>query len=87
MPPNQVAIAQWCSQRDVVQLVERCVAAPEDLRLDISCGVSDNPYLWVDLEHARALLGYVPQDRAPDPTWETMEDSKGLPRPLGSGSQ
>ena len=68
VPPNQVAITQWCSQRDIAQLIQRCVAAPEDLRFDIFYGVSDNPYLWVDLEHARAVLGYVPEDRAPDPS-------------------
>jgi nucleoside-diphosphate-sugar epimerase len=67
VPPNQVAITQWCSQRDIVQIVERCVDAPADLRYDIFYGISDNPYRWVDLEHARAVLGYVPQDRAPDP--------------------
>jgi len=67
VPPNQVAITQWCSQRDIAQLVERCVAAPDDLRFDIFYGISDNPYRWVDLEHARAVLGYAPQDRAPDP--------------------
>ncbi|MFN2229774.1 MAG: NAD-dependent epimerase/dehydratase family protein [Anaerolineae bacterium] len=67
VPPNRVAITQWCSQRDIAQLVERCVAAPDDLRFDIFYGISDNPYRWVDLEHARAVLGYVPEDRAPGP--------------------
>ena len=66
-PPNQVAITQWCSQRDIVQLVERCVDAPDELRFDVYYGISDNPYRWVDLEHPRAVLGYVPEDRAPDP--------------------
>jgi hypothetical protein len=53
VPPNQVAITQCCGQRGMAQLVGRCVAAPEDLHLDILCGVPDSPYLWVDLAHAR----------------------------------
>jgi uronate dehydrogenase len=56
--------AVWCSQRDIVDLVERCVNAPEELRFDIFFGVSDNRYRWVDLEHPRQVLGYVPLDRA-----------------------
>jgi hypothetical protein len=27
-------------------------------------GVSDNPHRWFDLDHAREIVGYVPQDRA-----------------------
>jgi nucleoside-diphosphate-sugar epimerase len=58
--------AVWCSQRDILQLVERCVSAPEALRFDIFYGMSDNKYRWVDIEHAREMVGYVPQDRAED---------------------
>jgi hypothetical protein len=36
----------------------------EELRFDIFFGVSDNGYRWVDLEHPRQVLGYVPLDRA-----------------------
>jgi nucleoside-diphosphate-sugar epimerase len=54
----------WCSQRDIVQLVRRCIDAPESLRYDIFYGVSDNRYRFVDIEHARQVVGYVPQDRA-----------------------
>jgi hypothetical protein len=56
----------WCSQRDCVQLVEHCVIAPEDLRFDIFFAQSDNAYNLVDIQHARDVLGYIPQDRAED---------------------
>ncbi len=56
--------AVWCSQRDVVQLVQRSVDAPDDLRFDIFYGVSSNRWRWVDIEHPRQVLGYVPQDSA-----------------------
>lgn len=56
----------WCSQRDIVQLVECCINAPEELRFDIFYGMSDNRWRWVDIEHARQVVGYEPQDRAED---------------------
>jgi len=54
----------WCSQRDIVQLVTRCVEAPEDLKFDVFYGVSDNRWRWVDIEHARHVLGFAPEDSA-----------------------
>lgn len=54
----------WCSQRDCVQLVERCVNAPDDLHFDIFFVQSDNADNLVDIQHARDVLGYTPQDRA-----------------------
>lgn len=62
--PHYVAV--WCSQRDIVDLVERAVQAPEDLRFDIFYGVSNNRYRWVDIDHPREVLGWVPQDSAED---------------------
>jgi nucleoside-diphosphate-sugar epimerase len=59
-------VAVWSSQRDIVQLVERAVNAPDDLRFDIFYGVSDNDYRWVDIQHPCEVLGYVPQDRGED---------------------
>lgn len=56
----------WCSQRDTVQLVERAIGAPKDLRFDIFYAVSNNSLRWVDIEHARKVLGYIPQDSAQD---------------------
>jgi nucleoside-diphosphate-sugar epimerase len=66
-PPNARGRAIWCSQRDIVQLLERCLNAPASLRFDVFFGVSDNRYNLVDLEHARQVLGYAPQDSAERP--------------------
>ena len=66
MVPNAAAEDIWCSQRDIGQLIQRCVDAPEDLRFDIFYGMSNNRYLWVDLSNAREKLGFEPQDRAED---------------------
>ncbi len=65
-PPNGSGKAQWCSQRDIAQLVERCVNAPESLRFDIFFGVSDNEFQMADIDHAREVLGYEPQDHTRD---------------------
>jgi uronate dehydrogenase/NAD+ dependent glucose-6-phosphate dehydrogenase len=64
VPPGPRGRNQWCSQRDIAQLVQCCVDAPQDLRYDIFYGVSDNKYNWVDIDHARDVLGYQPLDRA-----------------------
>jgi nucleoside-diphosphate-sugar epimerase len=65
-PPKPDAVDIWCSQRDIAQLVECCIAADENLRFGIFYGMSDNQWNWVDLEDARQTVGYVPQDRAED---------------------
>jgi len=54
----------WCSHRDLAQLIHRCIDAPEDVRFDIFYATSDNMRRWMDIEHARKVVGYVPQDRA-----------------------
>jgi NAD+ dependent glucose-6-phosphate dehydrogenase len=56
----------WCSQRDIAQLVERCICAPPSLRFDVFYGISDNRVRFADIEHAREVVGYAPQDRAED---------------------
>lgn len=56
----------WCSQRDVAQMIERCVTAPPELRFDIFNVVSNNRWGFRDISHARAVVGYEPQDSAED---------------------
>jgi nucleoside-diphosphate-sugar epimerase len=52
----------YCSQRDIAQLIERCVAAPASLRFGVFFGLSANRYNLADISNARDLLGYAPQD-------------------------
>ena len=54
----------WCSHRDVTQMLEKCIAAPDDVRYDVFYAVSNNCRNYRDLEHAREVLGYEPQDSA-----------------------
>ena len=56
----------WCSQRDIVNCLERCIEAPESLRYDIFFCNSRNKWSYRDLEHPRAVLGWEPMDAAED---------------------
>ena len=58
--------AVWCSQRDVVRMLEACIEAPPSVRFDVFYAVSDNRWNYRDLGHARAVLGWAPLDRAED---------------------
>ena len=64
MSPRDFSV--WCSQHDIVRLIERCVEAPEALRYDIFFGTSRNKWGYRDLEHARVVLGWEPMDVAED---------------------
>lgn len=56
----------WCSQRDIGQMIEKCVTAPADLKFDIFFVLSENKWGYRDLSHPNAVVGYTPQDRAED---------------------
>lgn len=56
----------WCSQRDVAAIVEKCIEAGDDVKFDIFYVCSNNRWCYRDMEHARIVLGYVPQDSADD---------------------
>jgi nucleoside-diphosphate-sugar epimerase len=55
--------AVWLSERDCVQLIEKSVLTEEPWVLVY--GISNNPRQFWDIEHARKVLGYEPQDAAP----------------------
>ena len=56
--------AVWLSRRDCAELIARCLEV-EDVPWAIVYGVSANSRRFWDLEHARELLGWEPQDAAP----------------------
>jgi nucleoside-diphosphate-sugar epimerase len=63
-PLKQRDFANWCSQRDVACMVEKCIQAPESVKFDIFYVLSKNKWSYRDLEHAREVVGFVPQDTA-----------------------
>jgi nucleoside-diphosphate-sugar epimerase len=65
-PTSPREYAVFCSQRDVVSMIVACIEAPPTLRFDVFYAVSDNRWSYRDVGHARAVLGWAPQDRAED---------------------
>lgn len=63
----------WISQRDLQQLIERCIDV-ENLTFAVFHGLSNNRFKRLDISDARELVGYDPQD---DFT-EEHPDVKGL---------
>ena len=53
--------AMWHSRRDFAHEVECCLQE-DSVEFGVFSGVSDNDRRWYDLEHARARIGYRPQD-------------------------
>ncbi|OLC14877.1 MAG: hypothetical protein AUH29_09465 [Candidatus Rokubacteria bacterium 13_1_40CM_69_27] len=56
----------WCSQRDIARMIERCLEAPASVAFDIFYVVSNNKWSYRDVDHARAVVGWEPQDAAED---------------------
>ena len=57
-------LALWVSDRDLSQLLHRCIEAPDDLPYQIVHAVSDNQFKRLEISGAREALGYQPQDNA-----------------------
>jgi nucleoside-diphosphate-sugar epimerase len=62
IPRDARHAAVYCSHRDMIQMVERCVEAPQSIRYDIFYAVSRNRGRFRDIEHAKRMIGYEPLD-------------------------
>ena len=54
----------YLSQRDIAQMLQKCIDAPDDLKYGIFFATSNNKWGYRDIEHPRRVLGYEPQDSA-----------------------
>ena len=63
-PINTGEYSTYLSHRDVVQMLQKCIDAPDDLKYDIFFALSDNKWGYRDLDHPREVIGFVPQDSA-----------------------
>ena len=63
-PLNPRQFATLLTHRDLVQLVERCIEAPDHLKFGIFYGVSDNKWRVWDISDSRDAIGYSPRDNA-----------------------
>ena len=57
-------LAMLLSHRDAAQLLERSIDAPPSVGFAIVYGISDNTMKVHELDSAKRLLGYCPQDDA-----------------------
>ena len=54
----------FLDQMDAVDMIDRCISAPEDLLFDIFTAISNNKWRWREIEHARDVLGWIPKGSA-----------------------
>ena len=65
-PNSTRAVAVYLSNRDIAEFLHKCIEASPDLLFDIFFVTSNNRWGYRDLEHARQVLGFEPQDSAED---------------------
>lgn len=63
-PTHVRQLATLLTPPDLVQLVSRCVDAPESVRYAVFYGVSDNTWRFWEISDAERLVGYRPRDNA-----------------------
>ncbi len=66
VPLNARNASVWCSHRDIVRMIDKAVHAPDDLKYAVVFACSDNPTRYRDIDHAKEVLGFVPQESAAD---------------------
>jgi NAD+ dependent glucose-6-phosphate dehydrogenase len=50
----------YLAQADAVQMVDKCLSAPDSIRFDIFDAISDNSRRWRDTNHAKEVIGWKP---------------------------
>jgi nucleoside-diphosphate-sugar epimerase len=63
-PLSDSDYSRFLSHRDAVDILQRCIEAPAELRFDIFYATSNNKWGYRDLGHSREVLGYEPRDSA-----------------------
>ena len=61
--PNMRRLSEYVSERDLNQLLLRCVEAP-GVQFAVVHGISDNRFKRLDITATQELVGYAPQDDA-----------------------
>ena len=62
--PRQKSI--YLSHKDVCQILQLSIDAPDDLKYEVFLATSNNRWSYRDLEHPRKILGYLPKNSAED---------------------
>ena len=59
----------FLSQADCVQVIDKCLSAPESLKYDIFNAMSENKLKWRSTEHTKQVLGWQPTGSADIYPW------------------
>ena len=65
--------AMWQSRRDLAHQVDCCLQNDE-VEYDVFYGVSDNDRRWFDIDHAREVIEYDPQDNGEE--WDEPPEGR-----------
>lgn len=65
-PHSERAAHIWISERDMIQLVDKCIEASEIHKFLSLYGTSANTDNYYDIRYLKQLIGYEPQDDAAD---------------------
>jgi nucleoside-diphosphate-sugar epimerase len=62
LTPDNPHLDWVVTPRDLLQLFQRCLDAPDEVKFTVVHGLSNNCHLHFDLAEARRLFNYAPQD-------------------------
>ena len=54
----------FLSQSDCVQMIDKCIGAPDHLKFEIFNAISENKYRWRSTEHTKKVLDWQPTGRS-----------------------
>jgi nucleoside-diphosphate-sugar epimerase len=60
----------YLSQSDCIQMIDKCLSAPDSLVYDIFNALSDNKYRWRSTEHTKKVLDWKPTGHSEDYPWK-----------------
>jgi len=60
----------YLSQSDCLQVIDKCLGAPDDLMFDIFDAISENKYRWRSTDHTKEVMGWKPTGCAENYPWE-----------------
>ena len=59
-----ISLTLWLSHRDIVQIIDLSINAPEEIKYDTFYATSDNHWKIWSIDKAKSVLGYKPTDGA-----------------------
>ncbi len=58
------SFATLLTHNDLIQLIEKSIHAPIDVKYEIFYGVSNNRWRFWDIKDSETKIGYIPNDNA-----------------------